>query len=96
ADRAQAIARARQAVQNYVILGVTTNTGYLDAILAHPDFASGEVSTGFLAEQAEALTAPGEDVSDLLMAAAALSDERLLSDVMQISEMHRKMGGWTN
>ena len=95
-DRALAIARARQAVQNYVILGVTTNTGYLDAILAHPDFASGDVSTGFLAEQAETLTAPGEDVSDLLMAAAALSDERLVNDVMQIPEMHRKMGGWRN
>ena len=95
-DRAQAIARARSAVQSYVILGVTTNTGYLDAILAHPDFASGDVSTGFLAEQSETLTAPGEDVSDLLMAAAALSDERLVSDVMQIPEMYRKMGGWRN
>ena len=30
------------------------------------------------------------------MAAAALSDERLVSDVMQIPEMHRKMGGWRN
>ncbi|MDF1835926.1 MAG: biotin carboxylase, partial [Alteraurantiacibacter sp. bin_em_oilr2.035] len=96
ADRAQAIARARNAVQNYVILGVTTNTGYLDAILAHPDFASGDVSTGFLAEQADVLTAPGEDVSTLLMAAAALSDQRLVTDVMQIPEMHRKMGGWRN
>ena len=95
-DRAQAIALARQAVQDYVILGVTTNTGYLDAILAHPDFASGDVSTGFLAEQSETLTAPGEDVSDLLIAAAALSDERLVSDVMQIPEMYRKMGGWRN
>jgi propionyl-CoA carboxylase alpha chain/3-methylcrotonyl-CoA carboxylase alpha subunit/acetyl-CoA/propionyl-CoA carboxylase biotin carboxyl carrier protein len=95
-DRAQAIALARQAVQDYVMLGVTTNTGYLDAILAHPDFASGDISTGFLAEQSETLTAPGEDVSDLLMAAAALSDERLVSDVMQIPEMYRKMGGWRN
>ncbi|MBB06083.1 MAG: biotin carboxylase, partial [Pseudooceanicola sp.] len=95
-DRTEAIARARQAVQAYVILGVTTNTDYLDAILAHPDFASGEVSTGFLAEQADVLTAPGEDVSDLLMAIAALSDQRLVDNVMQIPEMHRKMGGWRN
>jgi propionyl-CoA carboxylase alpha chain/3-methylcrotonyl-CoA carboxylase alpha subunit/acetyl-CoA/propionyl-CoA carboxylase biotin carboxyl carrier protein len=95
-DRAQAIARARRAVQDYVVLGVTTNTGYLDAILAHPDFASGDVSTGFLAEQAEALTAQGDDVSVLLMAVAALSDDRLVADVMQIPEMHRKMGGWRN
>ncbi|MEP2003924.1 MAG: biotin carboxylase, partial [Nitratireductor sp.] len=96
ADRAEAIARARQAVRNYVILGVTTNTGYLDAILAHPRFASGDVSTGFLAEEAKTLTTPGDDVSDLLMAAAALSDERLVAEVMQIPAMHRKMGGWRN
>jgi propionyl-CoA carboxylase alpha chain/3-methylcrotonyl-CoA carboxylase alpha subunit/acetyl-CoA/propionyl-CoA carboxylase biotin carboxyl carrier protein len=96
ADRPEAIARARQAVRNYVILGVTTNTGYLDAILAHPDFAAGNFSTSFLGEQAQTLTAPGEDVSHLLIAAAALSDERLVSDVMQIPEMYRKMGGWRN
>ena len=60
------------------------------------DFASGEVSTGFLAEQSETLTATGEDVTDLLMAAAALSDERLVIEVMQIPEMYRKMGGWRN
>ena len=95
-DRAEAIARARHAVQNYVVLGVTTNTGYLDAILAHPDFASGDVSTGFLAEQAETLTASGEDVNDLLMAVAALSDERLVAEVMQIPEVHRRIGGWRN
>ena len=95
-DRAEAIARARQAVQNYVILGVTTNTGYLDAILAHPGFASGDVSTGFLAEEAETLTAAGNDMSDLLMAVAALSDERLVAEVMQIPELHRNMGEWRN
>ena len=60
------------------------------------NFASSDVSTGFLAEQADALTAPGENVDDLLMAVAALSDERLLAEVMQISVMHRKMGGWRN
>ncbi|UES54081.1 acetyl-CoA carboxylase biotin carboxylase subunit [Roseibium aggregatum] len=96
ADRPEAIARARQAVRNYVILGVTTNTGYLDAILAHPDFAAGNFSTSFLGEQAQTLTAPGEDVSHLLIAAAALSDERLVAEVMQIPEMHRKMGEWRN
>ena len=58
-------------------------SGHLDSLLGD----SGRTET---------LTAPGEDVSDLLMAAAALSDERLVSDVMQIPEMYRKMGGWRN
>ena len=65
-------------------------------ILAHPGFASGDVSTGFLAEEAETLTAAGNDMSDLLMAVAALSDERLVAEVMQIPELHRNMGEWRN
>ncbi len=96
ANRAEAIARARAAVRDYVILGVTTNTGYLDAILAHPAFAAGNVSTGFLAEEAETLTAPGEDMREALIAAAALSDQWLLYEVGQISEIHRRMGAWRN
>lgn len=95
-DRAAAIARARAAVQDYVILGVTTNTGYLDAILAHPRFLAGDVSTGFLAEEAPVLTAPGDDVTDILLAAAALSDVRLVRAVDEIPEMHRLMGAWRN
>ena len=96
ADRAEAIARARAAVRDYVILGVTTNTGYLDAILAHPGFVSGDVSTGFLAEEAEVLTAKNRSARDALMAAAALSDKRLQHEVAQISELHRRMGAWRN
>lgn len=95
-NRAEAIARARAAVQDYVILGVTTNTGYLDAILGHPGFVSGAVSTGFLTEQAEVLTARDDGMRDALMAAAALSDERLLHEVAQIPELHRRMGAWRN
>jgi propionyl-CoA carboxylase alpha chain/3-methylcrotonyl-CoA carboxylase alpha subunit/acetyl-CoA/propionyl-CoA carboxylase biotin carboxyl carrier protein len=97
ADRAQAIARAREAVQNYVLLGVTTNTGYLDAILAHPDFASGEVSTGFLAEEAEALKQEQDPAStDILAAATVLSDARLVKAVESVPEIYRMMGNWRN
>ncbi|WP_298268731.1 biotin carboxylase N-terminal domain-containing protein [uncultured Bradyrhizobium sp.] len=95
-DRGAAIARMRAAVQDYVILGVTTNTGYLDAILAHPRFLAGDVSTGFLAEEAAVLTAPGEDVTDILVAATALSDGRLVRTVDEIPEMYRLMGAWRN
>ncbi|MDD9707926.1 biotin carboxylase N-terminal domain-containing protein [Seohaeicola sp. SP36] len=97
ADRAQAIARARNAVQNYVILGVTTNTGYLDAILAHPDFASGDVSTGFLAEESQALKQDRDAVStDILAAATVLSDARLVKAVESVPEIYRMMGNWRN
>jgi propionyl-CoA carboxylase alpha chain/3-methylcrotonyl-CoA carboxylase alpha subunit/acetyl-CoA/propionyl-CoA carboxylase biotin carboxyl carrier protein len=95
-DRATTIARARAAVQDYVILGVTTNTGYLDAILAHPRFLSGDISTGFLAEEAETLTVSDDAMRGALLAAAALSDERLLHEVAQIPELYRRMGTWRN
>ena len=96
ASRAEAIARARGAVRDYVILGVTTNTGYLDAVLAHPAFAAGNVSTGFLAEEAGTLTAPAGNMNDALIGAAALSDRWLLHEVGRISEIHRRMGAWRN
>jgi acetyl/propionyl-CoA carboxylase alpha subunit len=84
-------------VQNYVILGVTTNTGYLDAILAHPDFASGDVSTGFLAEESQALKQDRDAVStDILAAATVLSDARLVKAVESVPEIYRMMGNWRN
>ena len=96
-NRPEAIARARRAAQDYVILGVTTNLGYLDAILAHPKFQSGDVSTGFLADEAEALKQdPDAGDMDILMAATALSDARLVRTVENVPEIYRMMGGWRN
>ena len=96
-DRADAISRARCAAKDYVILGVTTNLGYLDAILAHPKFASADISTGFLSEEAEALKSTQSlGSADILMAATALSDARLVTAVEQVPEIYRMMGGWRN
>ena len=96
-DRAEAIARARRAAQDYVILGITTNLAYLDAILAHPRFSSGDVSTGFLAEEADALRPqPDPALTDILAAAAVLSDARLVQAVDSVPEIYRLMGGWRN
>jgi len=48
-DRPAAIARLRRALEEYVVLGVTTNLPLLRAIAMHPDFAAGATSTDFLA-----------------------------------------------
>lgn len=96
-DRAEAIARARGAVRDYVLLGVKTNADYLDAILAHPGFTAGEVSTGFLAEEAEALRKrPDAARNNVLIAATALSDSRLVAEVESVPAIYRKMGAWRN
>jgi acetyl-CoA carboxylase, biotin carboxylase subunit len=49
--RAEAIARAQRALSEYVVKGITTNTRYLKAILAHPEFAGGDYDTSFLGRE---------------------------------------------
>lgn len=47
-DRPQATRRMLRALGAYVVLGVQTNVAYLRAVVAHPAFAAGELSTDFL------------------------------------------------
>jgi acetyl-CoA carboxylase biotin carboxylase subunit len=44
-NREAAIRRMRVALQDTVLHGVTSNVGFLQAILAHPDFAEGKINT---------------------------------------------------
>lgn len=44
-DRPAAIRRMQAALRDYVIHGVHTNLNFLQAVLAHPDFVQGEVTT---------------------------------------------------
>ncbi|MEQ8763076.1 MAG: acetyl-CoA carboxylase biotin carboxylase subunit [Planctomycetota bacterium] len=48
ADRPSAIARMKQALADYVVLGVTTNIEFLREVIAHEAFAKGETDTGFI------------------------------------------------
>ncbi len=50
--REQAIARMTYALDNFVILGPTTNIPYLRRILNHPEFVAGNTHTHFLADHA--------------------------------------------
>ena len=45
--RAQAIDRLVRALDEYAVHGITTNIGYLTAVLNHPAFRAGEYDTGF-------------------------------------------------
>jgi propionyl-CoA carboxylase alpha chain len=49
-DRAEAIAKMREALNGFVIRGVSSNIPFQAALLAHPDFASGNFNTGFIAQ----------------------------------------------
>jgi acetyl/propionyl-CoA carboxylase alpha subunit len=52
-DRQETIRKMVRALQDTVILGVTTNLPYLIDILLHPDFGAGKISTKFLQESME-------------------------------------------
>ncbi|KAF7689472.1 propionyl-CoA carboxylase alpha chain, mitochondrial [Silurus meridionalis] len=76
ATRAEALKKMEDALDNYVIRGVTHNISLLREIIVHPRFISGDISTNFLPEvypegfKGHPLTA-GEQ-RELLAAASAL------------------------
>ncbi len=49
-DRLQAIHKMREALNAFVIRGIHTNIPFQAALLAHPQFVSGDFNTGFIAE----------------------------------------------
>jgi pyruvate carboxylase len=52
-----AVARARRAVAEFRIRGVATNIPFLQAVLDDPDFRAGKVTTSFIEQRPELLTA---------------------------------------
>ena len=49
-DRADAIVRLREALNAFVIRGISSNIPFQSALLAHPQFVAGDFNTGFIAE----------------------------------------------
>ncbi|OMC47909.1 pyruvate carboxylase [Mycolicibacterium fortuitum] len=58
-DFSTAVARARRAVAEFRIRGVSTNIPFLAAVLQDPDFVAGQVTTSFIEERPELLAARG-------------------------------------
>jgi propionyl-CoA carboxylase alpha chain len=49
-DRNEAIGKMREALNGFVIRGISSNIAFQSALLAHPQFAAGNFNTGFIAE----------------------------------------------
>jgi propionyl-CoA carboxylase alpha chain len=49
-DRNDAISKMREALNGFVIRGISSNIPFQAALLAHPKFVSGDFNTGFIAE----------------------------------------------
>jgi pyruvate carboxylase len=56
-DFPTAVARARRAIAEFRIRGVSTNIPFLQAVLDDPDFQAGRVTTSFIDERPQLLTA---------------------------------------
>jgi 3-methylcrotonyl-CoA carboxylase alpha subunit len=81
ADRAQTLATLRRQLDRTAIFGVANNLPLLRAIAAHPQFAAGDVDTGFVDRELPALTretAPAPE--SLLLAATIALDEIVAPD----------------
>ena len=74
-DRLDAIAKMREALNGFVIRGVSSNIPFQSALLAHPKFVSGDFNTGFIAEHYpkgfRAEDVPHDDPDFLVALAAA-------------------------
>ena len=73
-DRLDAIAKMREALNSFVIRGISSNIPFQAALLAHPDFVSGQFNTGFIAQHYSkgfsSEDVPHEDPSFLIALAA--------------------------
>jgi acetyl-CoA carboxylase biotin carboxylase subunit len=55
-SRAEALARMRQALDSFIIEGVTTTIPFLGRVMRHPDFVAGKIDTKFLERETQLLT----------------------------------------
>jgi propionyl-CoA carboxylase alpha chain len=80
-DRTDAIAKMREALNGFVIRGVSSNIPFQAALMAHPKFVSGDFNTGFIAEHYaggfRAEDVPHDD-PDFLVALVAAAQRRYL------------------
>jgi 3-methylcrotonyl-CoA carboxylase alpha subunit len=102
ADRRQALARMRQALAQYRVVGVSNNVDFLARLVTVPSFANAELDTGLI-EREQALLFPeaGEVPSDVwLLAALAelLREKRLVEkQAARSAEPHspwHALDGW--
>ena len=87
--REEARRKLLRAVQDTVLLGVTTNQGLLVDLLGQPDFIAGEFSTGFIAAHFHDIARQTATDEQLALAAALFYQHS--------ASAHRKgLSGWRN
>jgi acetyl/propionyl-CoA carboxylase alpha subunit len=104
-DRQEAIRKMVRALQDTVILGVTTNIPYLLDILEHPDFETGDISVNFLQKNLEPWQVKPDMTNSTWLALAAFEalnngfDLASKGDSVKDSENYdpwNSLDGWRN
>ena len=75
-DRTQAIEKMRAALDKFLVRGISTNISFLAALMAHPRYVSGNISTNTIAEEYpegfSAADLPHEDPSVIISVVASM------------------------
>ena len=76
ADRAEALEAMRVALDSFEVEGIGHNLPFLSAVMDHPRFVSGEITTAFIAEEYPegfaGVTLPDDDLRRVAAASAAM------------------------
>ncbi|MGR3886249.1 acetyl-CoA carboxylase biotin carboxylase subunit [Pseudomonas sp. 1152_12] len=89
ATREEARRKVLRAVEDTLLLGVTTNQTLLIELLKHPDFVAGDFSTGFIAEHFNQITCHAPTHEQIALAAALFYQHS--------ADAHRQgLVGWRN
>jgi acetyl-CoA carboxylase biotin carboxylase subunit len=79
--RAEAAARMRRALGEYVVAGIRTNLAFHERLFRHPEFVAGRYDTGFIERNRDALLGPAPlAVEDRALWAAAIASAAHLEE----------------
>ncbi|ORZ25822.1 carbamoyl-phosphate synthase L chain, ATP binding domain-domain-containing protein [Absidia repens] len=94
-DRNDALRRFRRALEQYQVVGLTTNIDFIKKVAEHPEFIKGEVETGFIQQfENDLLKAPeAPNAETLALAATAL---RLQEQQQLAFNKHDPSSPWQN
>ena len=100
-DRNDAIHRMKNALENYIILGIKTQIPFLKAVIEHSEFVTGNTDTNFLKHHFTNWKMPDLDKNEISMALAAAAIHDMTNSKAPIrvekgshSTPWNKVGSW--
>lgn len=96
--RSEAITKSLAALDELVLLGITTNSYYLGKILEHSAFNKGAVDTNFVNQYASDLLEGelSEEQLETILSATVLNDREINSLLEKTPEPYTTIGRWRN